>query len=118
MAKLHPKPYTYAAATAGYTMDAMNEQQAELTRLEAHADKLADGAIKGAILSFPVADGKALYLVTSDKPVTLQHLPFFDGYAIPDAHIRGLNKDDVQQKVAQANRWRKLFSEKVPVVAL
>ena len=118
MAKLHSKSYAFKSAHAPYSAESVDEQVAELNRLEAQAGKLADGEIKGAILSFPVADGKALYLVTSDKPLTLQHLPFFDAYAIPEAHVRGLNKADVLHLVALANRWRKLFASKATTAAM
>lgn len=62
----------------------------------------------GFMLSFPVADGHAHYLVTKAKPLTLQHVPYCDAYAIPQAHIRGLTMNDVFHQINQRNFWNSL----------
>ena len=61
-------------------------------------DKLLSEIRKeGKLIQFPVADGYAFYRVDSEKPLTLSFVPYMDAYQIPDAHLRGLNLDDVKQ---------------------
>ena len=91
----------------------LDEESAELERLEVLADKLPAGKLTGSIVDFPIADGKALYLVTSERPLTLQHIPFWDGYSIPPAHIRGLDKQDLLAVSNYRKAWRKLLASKV-----
>jgi len=81
-----------------------------LDRLEAAS--AANDEVKGTVLDFPVADGSAHYLVTSAKPLTLQHIPFADGYRIPVAHIRGITAADVLQQKRRSRALRELFAKK------
>lgn len=67
------------------------------------------------VLSFPVADGYALYFVKSRNPLVLQHIPYLDAYQIPLAHIRGLTEADVDAQVAVAKRWAALAETKPTV---
>jgi len=46
----------------------------------------------------PVADGYALYLVVKESPLTLQHIPYGDGYRAAGATIRGLTLADVEHQ--------------------
>ena len=77
-------------------------QDAVLTKLQTVSDALTPGEVVGGVVQFPVADGAAVYLVTKAKPLTLQHVPYCDGYAIPFAHIRGLKLADIQHML---KRW-------------
>jgi hypothetical protein len=74
------------------------------------AAALPEGQYKGTVLSFPVADGKAMYLVQKTRPLTLQHIPFGDAWEIPAAHLRGLNMDDVKEHANRNKAMRALFS--------
>lgn len=51
------------------------------------------------IMSFPVADGHAVYYVFSEKPFVLQHIPYGDAWHIPAAHLRGLKVKDWRSRV-------------------
>jgi hypothetical protein len=62
----------------------------------------------GEIIGFPVADGKALYMVHDYR--SLIHLPFYDAYAIPDAHARGLLKADIIAHVKREQAVKALFT--------
>lgn len=64
----------------------------------------------GEVIDFPVADGKALYMVLDYR--RLIHLPFYDGYGIPDAHTRGLRKADIVQNIERRKAIRELFKSK------
>lgn len=71
---------------------------------------LPDDQYEGTILSFPVADGKAMYLVQKTRPLTLQHIPAGDAWEIPAAHLRGLNMDDVREHAKRNKGMKALFS--------
>lgn len=81
-----------------------------LKQLEDKANK--SKTIKDKIIEFPVADGKALYVVKKIKPLTLAHIPYGDGYSVHPALIRGLTVKDVSEMVEANERIAKLFKSK------
>jgi len=83
----------------------------ELARLQAISDNLPEGEVVGAVLSWPVADGAAYYVVTKEKPLTLQHLAYGDAWHIQYVLIRGLRKQDVLDQLARQRRFRAAFSK-------
>lgn len=105
MAREMAKPQTNFKAS-------MDHQAQLLDKIEANADALPDGEIVGALLDFPVADGKALYIVVKASPLQVSHLPFADAYSVHPAMIRGLTRSDVEQQVRQTRAWNKLFATK------
>ena len=110
MAQLHGTAYDFKRTEGLNFLDAMKEEESELRRMEEAAAQLQDGEIKGALVSFGVADGKAIYLVKSESPLVLQHVPFFDGYRIDAAMIRGLRVDDVRRLVNGSRMMRSMFA--------
>jgi len=80
--------------------------------LQEISDNLPAGEIKGGILAFGVADGSALYLVVKERPLTLQHIDFLDGYRVHYALIKGLNRANIEYELINANRRiNKLWEE-------
>jgi len=69
-----------------------------------------DYKIVGAILSWPVADGKAFYTVIREKPLTLQHIPYGDAWRVDPILIRGLRRDDVLRKLEAETRFQEIFA--------
>ena len=67
------------------------------------------------IMHFPVADGKALYKVVKEKPLTLQHIPYGDAYQVQPALIRGLNFSDLEAQRKWDSMWRNLSTERKAV---
>jgi hypothetical protein len=65
---------------------------------------LEGDAMLGGLIRFEVADNYAYYLVTSEKPLKLQLVPY--GYEVPDAHIRGLRRADVLGLVKFWKRYK------------
>lgn len=112
VAQLHPKAYDFQRTQGLDFMGRMKEEEKELQRLEAEAAKLKDDEIKGALVRFPVADGHAVYLVTSETPLKLQHVPFFDAYRVDPATIRGLRLDDVKRRVQGDRHMRSMFASR------
>lgn len=85
---------------------------AELNRLRQQTMNLPEGKVVGALVSFPYADGAANYIVIKERPLTLQWIGFGDGWSIPDAHIRGLNKADILQMIDRDRGLARLFAER------
>ena len=71
-----------------------------------------EGSLVGALVSFPVGDGTAKYVVTSMRPLAMQHVPHGDSYRIPDAYIRGLRVEDIRKGLRFEKFWRDLANEK------
>jgi hypothetical protein len=70
----------------------------DLAKRSAEVDP--DGALAGALVKFPVADGHALYVVVRDSPLTVALVPFGDSYQAAGATIRGLNRADVRRQLS------------------
>ena len=76
-----------------YSSDKSWEEQERETRLK--MEELLRG---GKVISFPVADGYAYYLVESTSPsVILRHIPYQDGYEVSYLMIRGIRASDIQR---------------------
>lgn len=88
--------------------DFIKRTDAMLQRLFDRSRKAAAaGKATGMVLQFPVADGRALYVVVKEKPLTLRHVPFGDAWQIPAAHVRGLTMQDVREQA----RWCRVEAE-------
>ncbi len=70
------------------------------------------GDLVGEVVRFPHADGYAVYMVWSQKPLRLIHLNLHDGYAIPEAHERGLTLSDIRKEVERSRAMAELFGRK------
>lgn len=85
---------------------------------EAYTQRIADAAraanprcdIAGEVIRFPIADGYAEYVIWDTK--SMIHLDLGDGYAIPEAHERGLRPKDLRDKVAQRRNREAIFGGK------
>lgn len=62
----------------------------------------------GEVISFPVADGAALYVVMSLKPVEIVHLNIGDSWHSEYAEL--LNAKKIREKIAQRKALAKIFS--------
>jgi hypothetical protein len=63
----------------------------------------------GEIISFPVADGHAEYMVAGMKPVELIHIPLWDAWEFQYANR--LTAKDVQEKINQRKALEKMFAD-------
>lgn len=89
MAQLKNTPFPGFEFEASETWEAYNARTDALLR---------DIEKSHRVISFPVADGCALYAVISETPLILRHIPYGDGYVVPGAHIRGLRLSDIAGK--------------------
>lgn len=66
-----------------------------------------NGKNSGEVIKFPVADGYALYMVASMKPLQLIHLPLGDAWDFQYVHL--LTAKEVQLKIDQDKKLAELF---------
>jgi len=72
------------------------------------AKENGDGSSEsGEIIAFPVADGKARYVVVSMKPVSLIHIDTGDAYQF--RYVNRLTAKDVREEVRRTRSFAKLF---------
>ena len=64
----------------------------------------------GKVISFPVADGQAVYVVYSTKPVQLIHVDTGDAYSFQYAHR--LTAADIRDEIKRQETMSKLFRRK------
>lgn len=87
-------------------------EQEQLEQLSARSRVLPSCKIIGGVVRFAVADSYAIYLITREKPLTLCQLPIGSGWHIPDAHMRGLNKEDIVSLLAKERAIHKFLSRR------
>ena len=113
MAKVYTHPDEIKAPVLNFTK--IKEYDAECDKF---CKELADWCKKrnpsqehiGEIISFPVADGKAQYMVAAIKPVQLIHLPLWDAWQFQ--YASRLTSKDIKEKVAQQKSIATLFTKK------
>ena len=81
-----------------------------LTRLAAWCRDNGSGELVGETISFPVADGKAVYMVYRERPCALIHVPIGDAYQADAILERGIRLADVREHVRREKAIRTLFS--------
>jgi hypothetical protein len=109
MAQLDPNPYPMPDLFAGDWREGFKRQEEALDRLMDASANLPAGKVVGGLLRWQRADGYAFYLVTKERPLTLQHVPFCDAYQVEPYLIRGLNKQDVLDQLESARRLHAIF---------
>lgn len=66
------------------------------------------GLNAGECISFPVADSQAVYMIVSMRPLQLMEVPIGDCWTFE--YVHRLTAKDVQEKIDQDKRMKKLFS--------
>lgn len=99
MAKLQLFPYpgdwTFSADGTESFSDFSVRTENMLGEIEAKSKMASPENPVGFLLSFPIGDGSALYIVTKADPLTIAHVPYCDGYQIHRAHVNGLCMNDI-----------------------
>lgn len=74
-------------------------------------DKLREsgytGKNSGEVIKFPVADGHALYMVISMRPLQLMHIPIVDAYEFQYVHL--MTAKEVNEQIEASKRWEKFL---------
>ena len=85
-------------------------------KLRAYCLAYGSGECKGEVISFPVADGYARYMVFSLRPVALIHMPLGDSWQFQYANR--LTAADIKEQVRKSKFLKELFSRPQPFMAV
>lgn len=102
--KSAPGPQDYFAA-----LHAWEQAVAEVAR-SFYPD---GGDLQGFIYRYPVADGRASYLVARTRPLELWELD--TEYTLADPHLRGLRVSDLREAKRRDEKLAELFGRAKPV---
>lgn len=96
MAILDPLPYSFGIPADSNQENAFEAQIKQFDALQVASNALntGSGTILGGLLRFPQGDGHAVYMVTCVEPLTLQHVPYCDGYTIDYYSLRAITLKD------------------------
>lgn len=95
--------------TTDYSLSRKEWARSEKEQLEAAAAKArakAGGDLVGETLQWQRADGYAVYMITSERPLRLAHVDICDGYSVERALIKGLTLGDVRAMVERERAWK------------
>jgi hypothetical protein len=113
MAKIYNAPNEVVKLPIFDWKDMTAYRQAEekyLQELKEFCLKRKKGKNIGEVIQFPCADGYALYMVASMKPLELIHIPLGDAYSFQYADR--LKAIDIEQKIEQGKRIAEMFANK------
>lgn len=101
-----------------YDFDAhVAAEDAAIEQVVQFARSQAQGELVGEIVRFPCADGYAIYVVASEKPLTLLWCEVGDAWEIDPAYMRGLRISDIRANVARRKRLQELFPGPKPAAS-
>ena len=94
---------------ANFNLKEHREAEAKyIADVKAYLLERTSGKNIGEVISFPVADSSAQYMVASMRPLALVHLPLGDAWDFQYAHL--LTAKEVDLKIKQKKAMDKLFS--------
>jgi hypothetical protein len=88
----------------------LKDEEVWLRKLQNWAKKNGSGTYAGELVSFPYADGYAMYVVVALKPVSLIHVPLGDAWHYP--YITRLTAADLKAAINRSKAMKKLFKTK------
>ncbi len=113
MAKIYSLPEGFEAPDFNWEdIDKYNKDCAEVTAKVKQwcIDRNPNQECVGEVITFPVADGTAEYMVAAIKPVELIHLPYWDAYQSETAPL--MTAKAVKDKIKQTKALADLFASK------
>jgi hypothetical protein len=67
------------------------------------------GKNSGEVIKFPVADGHALYMVISMRPLQLMHIPIVDAWEFQYVHL--LTAKEVSGQIEANKKWDEFINK-------
>jgi len=86
------------------------KDDAYIAELKQFCLKQNKGKNVGEVIKFQVADGYALYMVASMRPLELIHVPLGDCYEFQYVHL--MTPNEVQKSIDRDKEMEKLFGNK------
>lgn len=116
MAQVYATPDGFPPPELDFSMgveayfDALREWEGKLAAW--CRENYGDDDLIGFVYRWPVADGKASYMVMQTRPLSLLWLDGDDGYDLPEAHLRGLRVSDLREAKRRDDTLAELFGRK------
>ncbi len=76
-----------------------------------------EALIPSRVWQTPVADGYAIYYITSQEPLEIAHVPFGDAYRAHPALIRGITAEEIRIDVMFRQRTQELAAQRKATAA-
>lgn len=102
---IYPKDSVFDLLKNESYTDYATRTDKELDKLLAVSNNLPDGEVVGSVLTFPFADGSAMYKVNQRNPLVLEHIPYGDAYHASQVTLSGITLEYIEQQAA-FNRGR------------
>ena len=83
-----------------------------LEKLKAELKAKNPGDLVGETVSWPRADGRAIYVITKQRPLTLKHVAIGDAWEADGATIRGFRLKDAKAQVGADRKWKAHVDER------
>lgn len=96
--------------TIGDIQGYMAREQEWVQAVGAWAKANGSGALAGEEVRWPHADGQARYVVYTEKPLALIHLPVGDAWQFP--YVNAMRLSDIRQQVERQRGLARLFGRK------
>jgi hypothetical protein len=106
--KIYSPPTEVGICATDYSGDWQAQEKAWLNKLRQYVMQHGSGKNKGKIVSYPVADGYAQYMIFSEKPAALIHIPLGDAWQYP--MVSRFTMKEVLADVAREEQFSKLFA--------
>ena len=114
MAKIYSPPKELPVPEPDYMNLKWDEWQKTendyIEKVKAYCVAYGNGAERGTLISFGVADGKALYVVFSMSPVVLIHLPLGDAWEYRG--IEHFSASGIREEVRRTKAWEEIWEKK------
>ena len=105
MGKVYAPPLP--AINYDYNGDWQKQEEEYTDLLKEWCNKHGRGAYRGSIVQFPVADGYAVYMIISLKPLELIHVPLGDAWEYQ--YIERLSTSDIRKEADNYKRMSITF---------
>lgn len=89
--------------------DNLKAEQDWIAALALEARRTNPGDLVGEVIHFPVADGRACYMIWKHKPFQLVWLPLGDAWTADSVLIRGLRLSDARERIEGDRRMAEIF---------
>lgn len=110
MARIYQAPKQFKLPLTSFFRDDWEKQIEDyIERVRDWCKSYHKGEYIGEVITFSVADGRAYYMVFSEKPLKLLHLPIGDCWEFP--YVHRLTLKEVKQKVASQKALDRLFQK-------
>lgn len=104
--------------TPGDFRDRFRKEEEIFQQILAIGEEVGDGLKVGKMISYPVADGKAHYVVMNvGRQVDVAHVPFGDAWTHPIVRNGKMSVGHAQDAIRREDGLRKLFGQKKPAAA-